>query len=211
MPRPRALNSEQDKRLRELALEELTAAEIRAQLVDEGLITGHYPVVKTIQRRMAELRPPDRSERWSFANADPEVARLVLPVLAAVLEKTQGRLYLSQDTADWIVRLKTAAPTLADDWWTYVYARTYQRDGERAIWLDRFLAFRPWESNEAYARYQQVEAYIATSGFDRLMGVSPLTEPMYVRETPEESATNWEREEADAQSKEDVNDQTTRT
>jgi hypothetical protein len=159
---------------------------IHNYLRDQGFYQrqGWEPHLRTIQNKVKELSPPDPSGRWSFAKADPAEARLVLPVLAAVLEKTQGRLWLTEDAADWIVRIKTAAPTLPDDWWTYVYARTYQRDGEKAVWLDRFLAFRPWESNEAYERYQAVEASIATfqpwESNEAYRRVATLPEPIFV-------------------------------
>jgi hypothetical protein len=185
--------------LTELAQTPLKAAQIYRFLQDNGYFAKWTPDPRTVQRKVRAARGRDAGTRWCFAEADPEDARLVLPVLAALLEKTQGRVWLTKDTADWIVRLKTAAPTLPDDYSTYIYARTYQRDGEKVLWLDRFLAFRPWESNDAYARYQKVEAEVAASGFERLLGLSPPPEPIYVPESPEEAAANWEREEAELQ------------
>jgi hypothetical protein len=90
--------------------------------------------VRTVQREVKKLRPPDASGAWSFADiAAPvtppttaEEARLILPVLAAVLEQPAGdSAAISRDLAAWIVRIRTAAPTLPPQH-AYGYAILYR-------------------------------------------------------------------------------------
>lgn len=119
---------------------------------EDGAPWGEYdvPDVRTIQRAVADLRPRDQRGEWRLADATGEEAALVLPVLAAVFEKTEGRrMHISVGEAEWIVRLMTAAPDLPP-WEAYQLTRAYIRASETESstdLLDRWFAFAPWRDN----------------------------------------------------------------
>lgn len=80
-----------------------------ARLAAEPTYRERLPSLRTAQRMAREVRPASPGERWSFAHADPDEARLILPVLAVVAE---GYGSLSRETAAWLVRVRIAAPDL---------------------------------------------------------------------------------------------------
>lgn len=70
------------------------------------------PSLRTIYSIAAELRPQS-GPGWSLATADPGEAALVLPVLAAVVRRSDGRLgHFTEETAAWIARIRRVAPRL---------------------------------------------------------------------------------------------------
>jgi hypothetical protein len=123
----RKVTVELDTRVRELVFLGYGAAQIHRQLASEELINEEgNPSEKTIQRMVKDYTPEDPSGPWSFAESTGEEARLILPVLAAVLEQTAGDGgAISRDIAAWIVRIRTAAPTLPP-WDAYGYAILYR-------------------------------------------------------------------------------------
>lgn len=97
------------------------------------------PSLRTAQRMAREVRPAQPGERWSFTHAEPDEARLVLPVLAAVGE---GYGSLSRETAEWVVRVRRAAPEM-EPYAAFVWAIRYQAAvtaGKPTGWLDLGLA-----------------------------------------------------------------------
>jgi hypothetical protein len=100
---------------------------------------GRLPSLRTVQRIAREVRPSSSGERWSFAAADPEEARLVLPVLAAVGE---GYGTFSRGTVAWLVRIRIAAPELGPRD-AFLWAIRYQAaaaSGKDTAALDQRLA-----------------------------------------------------------------------
>lgn len=94
----------------ELALGGWTAPQIQRRLSHLG---DRLPSLRTIHSIAADLRPPTGTG-WRLADADPTEAALVLPVMAAVTRNSDGRLgHFTKDTAAWIARIRTAAPSLA--------------------------------------------------------------------------------------------------
>ncbi len=148
MARPRKqLPAVYENSIRRMALEGYTAREIYATL--NGNIS-----LRTIQRRIVELVPPP-GPAWTLAAPDWGKAELVLPVLAEVIERSEGRVReISRDLAKWIVRVRRAAPTIPL-WDAYELAVAYQRSAQGAkgalplAALDAYLAFRPWEPQGA--------------------------------------------------------------
>ncbi|MFL5760327.1 MAG: hypothetical protein ACJ8F2_01225 [Xanthobacteraceae bacterium] len=152
MARPRALDEEQAAEVQRLRRLGLDAQEIRFEMRDKGLIRNDSPSLKTIQRRVKQIPPVNDADPWSFRDADPEEARLVLPVLEYVFARTDGRVWFSRELASWISRLRTAAPAIPP-WIAYVFAGAYQAAAAQQSdaqlletrALDWLLASRVWE------------------------------------------------------------------
>ena len=93
---------------------------------------------------------PDESgddEPWSMADATPDDAAIIIPLLPTLLEKTGGRRDgVTKGEAKWIIKLRRCAEGL-DDWKLYRFARAY-RDRERhdhgMTDLNVFLSFKTW-------------------------------------------------------------------
>lgn len=157
MPRPRKqLPIAIERKIRELADEGFSPSQIW-RYVGEDKVD-----LKTVQRRVKEYAAPDTSGVWSLADAEPEDARLVLEVYAEVVARTAGRAWITRALADWIVRVRRAAPSLPP-YNVYVVAREYRRaaakqDTKHIRALDAFLAFHPWESGESADRYEALLA-----------------------------------------------------
>ncbi len=109
--------------------------------------------LKTVRDIAAEVTPRDESGDWSFARAHTSEAELVLPVLAAVVENTAGRVRrVSNREAEWIARMREAVSDIPL-WWSYLFARRFlvaQERGESTAPLDEFLAFAPWREGSRY-------------------------------------------------------------
>lgn len=91
--------------------------------------SDRLPSLRTVERMRRSLRP---GERWSFAAADPDEARFVLPVIAAL-----GANALSRETAGWIAKVRRAAPALsAED--AFRWAIRYQAASDPAKLDERF-------------------------------------------------------------------------
>lgn len=132
------------------------------------------PGLRWLKGLRASLRS-DPSEPWRFAEAEPEEAAAVMPVLAAVIEETLGRTkLLTRDEAAHVRRIRIAAPDI-EPWDAYRVARELLvADGAEADALVCYLAFAPWrDGGERYAK-----AY-AVGAIDRLV---------YRYETPSEAA-----------------------
>lgn len=111
---------------------------------------------KTIQRWIKAAFPAeDTSDGWAFTeevDTDPRV----LSVLAAVIDRTEGRKqFLTQREASWVGSLAKVATGL-EDWplfrlaTEYVYRRTHERDTRD---LDAYLAYGPWRGTSDLNRY----------------------------------------------------------
>lgn len=138
-----------------LAIRHWKAPAIYKTLV-KALGKKQVPELRTIQRWVDKLALQDPTAPWQLAEANGEDAALVLPVLAALIEASEGRLkVISNAKAEWIVRLRLVADDLPP-WAIYELAHTYMLRRERHDTtddLDAFLAFAPWRTPEGAERY----------------------------------------------------------
>jgi hypothetical protein len=127
----RQTTPEQERAMWAGFLEGRSGSQIHREMAVKGLLFPPHPnvnvrLVQSRLREMQQMTPPDESGPWSFAESNAEEARLILPVLAAVLEQPAGDgATISRDIAAWIVRIRTAAPTLPP-WHAYGYAILYR-------------------------------------------------------------------------------------
>lgn len=127
------------------------------QAIEQGNLPKLDPAEIPSEGTIAAIcRSAPRGEPWSLADASPLQVRLVLPVLAVVIERTEGgRTYITKDEARLIARIRLAArsiPLLT----AYEIARQMLwagREWQDVAILHHFLAFEPWRDNgERYAR-----------------------------------------------------------
>lgn len=119
------------------------------------------PSASTIDRWILKLRPQDTSGEWGIEHAkDGDDARIVLEVYRALRDATDGvepkKGHFTHLEAEWIIRVKRAAPTL-DDFRVWIVADHYVRaklQGQKTEGLLSFLGYRPWENKENKKRYQ---------------------------------------------------------
>jgi hypothetical protein len=106
------------------------------------------------------VRRPDPSEIWRVSDATAEEARLVLPVLAGVIEHTRGDVRrFTKAQAAWIAKLRHLSDERMPAWRAYVIADAYLWWESHAVdttFLDHYLAFANWKTwpmaNTRYAR-----------------------------------------------------------
>jgi hypothetical protein len=142
----------------ELARSGFAPVEIDRRLKDRDDLPRPLPVLRTIQRIFREVSPPDRSGDWSLMDAAPDEVEIMLPVLAAILERSEGaKDTMSRAEAEALLRVRTAGPDLPP-WESYMLACEYlvRADaGDPTVDLDAFLAFAPWRSGENLARFRR--------------------------------------------------------
>jgi hypothetical protein len=147
-----------------MAASELSAGAIHRRLELEAnsgeadFGPADVPSQRTIHNIVREHTPRDDTDPWALADAEADEAALILPVLAAIIEKTEERRsYLTQAQARWIVRIRRAAPDL-NAWMVYLIALNYMALAEHGLphnRLDAYLAFAPWRSQENRWRYNK--------------------------------------------------------
>lgn len=132
-----------------------TPPEIREALRGIPQFNGRVPTLRTVQRIAKEFVPSDESGPWTFNEADPDDAALVLPVLAEVIERTKGhRTEMTRAVAEKVARIRRVAPDL-HLWVAYSLAVAYlAKEGTKTDDLDAFLAFAPWRGDENMKRHQ---------------------------------------------------------
>ncbi len=150
-------------RIKEMAASELSAGAIHRRLELEAnsgeadFGPADVPSQRTIHNIVREHTPKDETERWLLMDAEGDEATLVLPVLATIIEKMEGRRSsVTQAEAQWIVRIRRATPDL-DLWTVYTLALAYMMGPEEGTkdHLDAFLAFAPWRSEDDRRRYNK--------------------------------------------------------
>jgi hypothetical protein len=119
-------------------------------------LEGRPVAYNTIRSIIDREAPPDPSGLWqliAFEGAGQRRADLVLPVLAAVNEKSAGRVStLTNREADWVATIRLAVPRL-NRWLCYEVARryvAYEAQSRDTSQLDRALALAQhyWVSGE---------------------------------------------------------------
>jgi hypothetical protein len=128
-----------------------TPTQIHREL-ERRLGKEHVPALRTVQRVMADVTPKDAAP-WQLAEADPDDAAVILPVLGAVIERTEGQVrQVTRGHAEWIGRLRRADPTLPA-WTAFALARIYvaQVDrGQSTAPFDELMALAPWGNPQRY-------------------------------------------------------------
>jgi len=162
MPRRGRLPTDADieDEIRRQALKGQPPNEITRTLELDPRFADRAPSLRTVQRYVKKFTAKDTSEPWTWAEADGEEAALVLPVLGAVMERTEGRVtHFTKEQAKWVAKVRGAAPDL-DAWYAWGVAMAYRvaaeegGEADRAS-LDALLAFAPWRSLEATERFLQ--------------------------------------------------------
>lgn len=151
-------------RIKEMAASELSAGAIHRRLELEASSgeadfgPADVPSRRTIHNIVAEHTPSDDTDPWALADAEADEAALILPVLAAIIEKTEERRsHVTQAQAQWIVRIRRAAPDL-NAWMVYHIAMNYMAFAEYGLphnHLDAYLGFAPWRSQVNRWRYNK--------------------------------------------------------
>lgn len=135
------------------------AKQVYQELTANELLRGRVPSLRTVQRMVADRTPPDESGPWQLEAAVEADSALVISVLGATLEASQGRTrQITKAEALWITAIHEAAPSLPASDHLLRFARIYiGRRGfnKSTLDLDAFLAYRPWE------RAWQHHAYVA--------------------------------------------------
>ncbi len=153
--RPRSAHPDALRRIDELTELARTPKEILRAL-EEELPFEHVPSLRTIQRVAAGHAIADKSETWLTSPLGSDDDELVLPVLAEVITRTEGRRQrLSKAEAERIAQLRRAAPDMSP-WRAYFLARLYLRAGSDAglrQHLDAVVGFATWRDGESLARY----------------------------------------------------------
>lgn len=129
-------------------------AEIHRRLeADARFERAAVPTLRTIENIAREVTPRDASGTWTVdASTDPAEIAAVLPVLAGIIQWSEGRVArVTNREADWIHRLRSGVPDLPAPE-AYRLAREYLRKTESAestAVLDTWLAFAPWRDQGA--------------------------------------------------------------
>jgi hypothetical protein len=131
----------------ELALKGWSAGQIHEALERDPNTAGRAPSRRTIERKVKEHRSDDSSGTWSLVTTTPDDAALILPVLAAIIRGTKGKVTtLTNAEAKEIVTILTACPSI-DPLRAFLYARLYlarAKNNASTVDIDAYLAFMPW-------------------------------------------------------------------
>src|SRR5688572_30683712 len=131
-----------------MTLAKVGPTEIGRRLKADPKFAGRVPQPRTIKRYVALAKgSSDVSEPWRLADADPDEAALVVPVIAAVVEHTAGRVQsVSKAEAAWIVKIVGAAGDI-DPWDAYRLARLLLSDPDAERDVQQYLSFAPWRDD----------------------------------------------------------------
>ena len=146
-----AANPEIQTAIAELVQRGVTSSpEIRRKLVNEyGFLWADTPSENTILDLVKEMIARAESAEWNLADAHISEIPLVLPVWTYARSKG---LKLSTQEAQWVVRIRTAAPDLPlDDVLGLAGLRVLWPDS--ADWIDALIGFAPWRDSEHAERY----------------------------------------------------------
>lgn len=149
---------EVERAIEDLALKGWEPIQIYRNLEGKEKFKDKLPSLRTVQTIVKQGRPRDTTGAWTLEDSAAGDAALVLETLAAVIEYSEGlTTAFTIKQAEWIVRIRRAAPDL-HLWAAYHLAWSYQSRIEEKIStadLDAYLAFAPWRSDDALARYKE--------------------------------------------------------
>jgi hypothetical protein len=131
-PVPRFIREEIER----LAKDGMSPGEIERDLLAREDATGSYPYAdllperRTIERYAKAQQLPKADDVWDWAQASPEEAGIVQPVLAAAIAQTDGRIAtFSRAQAEWVVRIRRAVPEMpAHVVWRFATEYSLARD-----------------------------------------------------------------------------------
>jgi hypothetical protein len=137
----------------ELADQGVSPVEIERRLREIRQFIGLVPARRTIQHiARARTGTGDTTAVWSMENAPAEDVRVLLPVVAVVVEQTHGRVQgLTELEASWILKLRRSSDDL-DPWLAYRLARRIlvaANAGKPTKPFLDFLAFTPWRDRSS--------------------------------------------------------------
>lgn len=129
----------------------MAAKQLHAKLEVE--FADAAPSLRTVQQLYREFQPAEPGRWWSFGDDDPEDAALILPVLEALWREGNLRILLTEgpiraEEARWIVRVRTAAPTM-EPLVAFEFARRFafaEQAGHDSRLLTVALALGVWRS-----------------------------------------------------------------
>lgn len=148
-PQHRRTNPDVIQRIRELAGDGYTGPAIERVLSGDPEYADRTPSLRTIQDIAREQ--PVHDEWWSVAEASPEEARLVLPVLAERIgylhgvHHLRGTVRLAKGLGEWIARVRSIAPDLP---LTEAYRTAWRYWSDPSPELDQAFALRIAQSRE---------------------------------------------------------------
>lgn len=125
-------------------------------LADHGkLERDQVPEKRTVERRMARLRPQDDPAPW-HTFTDPLDAALALDVIDVALALSEGRIAsVSPDVLEYASLINHGRPELPA-WIVYRLALEYQQRSQNkqpTAPLDAYLAYAPWRDAERFISY----------------------------------------------------------
>lgn len=181
--RARRIDIDVQLQIERLAQEGFGAAQILRQIErDHPEWIPRLPVLRTVQRMLEGLAgsPRTRSQSlstgrtmgnissedalnvWRIQDATREETAIILPVLAAMIEQTNGRRdYLTTLEARWTTLIATGAPDLSPRWVAWLAAKCAVRQlragpGHDATSpYDKILALAPWRSDDAFQTFAE--------------------------------------------------------
>ncbi len=130
-------------------------AEIQRRLARDHTMSDRLPGPATIKKYAARAKPEAIVDPWRLGVAEPDEVAAIVPIIAAVVDRTAGRVrQVSKREAVLLTRLVRAAPTL-DPWDAYRLARRLigSPDDESNVLL--YLGLRPWEGEAERERYER--------------------------------------------------------
>ena len=126
-----------------------------AEIYDEVVGDRGIPSLRTVQV-IAKLAKGDASDIWSVTDSEPEDAALLLPVVAALISKSAGRVRLTVDAAAWVLHVRRLAADLPPyaAWQIATFYQGRHGAGLATTDVDALLAFAPWRGPVAWVRYK---------------------------------------------------------
>jgi len=172
-------------------MEVLSAPEIASRFAGHPRLAGGRPDLRTIQRWMDEAR--GAGPNWTLGSIDPSnrsglsdavIALRALGTLAWA--SGERRASLSEEEAEWTVRIVRAAPTI-DPFTAYQIGILYRdrlAHGRETRSLDVYLGAAPWEDDKRYLNI------IENGGVEEWFseGWHPSLELVYARQERGETA-----------------------
>ena len=157
--------------IQSLVGEGLTAKQVWASLPEPR------PTLRHVYRVVSEVSPWDPSGTWTLANADGDDVALVAPVLAAVVERSQGRRrQLTNREALLVGKIRRAIPKFEGLFYIYMLAREYiyaEAQERSTEYVDLLIAgLAKWGNSLPWDYFEMV-------GADQLLEIWRLSEQPY--------------------------------
>ena len=173
----------------DLTLRGYGPAEIERKMGEDPSFRGRVPKLRTVKKYAALAKRGPASEPWSLIDAPADELPAIVPVVAAVIERSEGRVRnVSKREAAIVARILRAAPKVPP-WDAYRLARRVVADPDVERDVTEYLGFEPW-TDDGRARYEH--AYRERWVRHRLIA-DPAFPEIQRYETPEEAKTGGPR------------------